>query len=96
MTSSYPSSNHATHGSVNGSTQDTLPPFSSNPSAASSTTAADQQALSTFRTSAYVTNLTASHIQHRHRTAQQAKASHITDMKAYLDDFDAIMARYEK
>ncbi|KAN0090445.1 hypothetical protein V8E51_019024 [Hyaloscypha variabilis] len=96
MTSSYPSSNHATHGSVTGPAQDTLPPFSSNSSAASSTTATDQQALSTARTSAYLDNPTASHIQHRHRSAQQAEASHTADMKAYLNNFDATMAKHEK
>ncbi|PMD34895.1 hypothetical protein L207DRAFT_570516 [Hyaloscypha variabilis F] len=59
-------------------------------------TAAEQQALSTSRISAYVANPAASHVQHRHKSTQQAEASHAADMKAYLDEFDATMAKYEK
>ncbi|KAN0090442.1 hypothetical protein V8E51_019021 [Hyaloscypha variabilis] len=88
MSSAYPSSNHATDGSVISSAQASLP--------SSVVDTADHQALSNARTSAYVTNPTASHVQHRHRSTQQAEASHTADMKAYLDDFDAMMARYEK
>jgi hypothetical protein len=35
-------------------------------------------------------------VQHRHRSAQHAVSSHATDMKAYLDDFDATMAKHKK
>ncbi|KAN0090444.1 hypothetical protein V8E51_019023 [Hyaloscypha variabilis] len=100
MSSSYPSSNHAIHGSANGSSSssapDPLPSISSHSAAANTAAAADQQALSTSRTLAYVANPTASHVQHRHRSVKQAKASHAADIKVFLDNFDAIMARYEK
>lgn len=75
----------------------TTPPSSAqDPPLSSTTTAVEQQALSIASISAYIAHPTASHVQHRHRSAQQAEASHATDMKAYLDDFDATIAKNEK
>jgi hypothetical protein len=78
------------------STQDSPSSSSSNSSSTAAAAATDQQRLSASRTGAYIANLAHSHVQHRHRSAQHAVSSHTTDMKAYLDDFDAIMAKHEK
>ena len=78
------------------STQDSPSSSSSNSSSTAAAAAADQKQLSTSRTAAYVANPVHSHVQHRHRSAQHAVSSHATDMKAYLDDFDATMAKHEK
>ncbi|PMD26321.1 hypothetical protein NA56DRAFT_698496 [Hyaloscypha hepaticicola] len=126
MSSTYPSSNHATNGSVNelillcddGLVIEVRCPFAlpklsfqmyakSNNifhrSASASTnaspyasTAAEQQVLSTSRTAAYFTDTTTSHIQHRHRSAEQSVASHTANMRAYLDAFNAALATFEK
>ncbi|PMD34899.1 hypothetical protein L207DRAFT_570518 [Hyaloscypha variabilis F] len=82
MSSSYPSSNHATDGSAKSSAHN----------ATCSTSAAEQYELSISRTSAYVEDTTTSHVHHRHKSAKQSKESHTTSMKAYLDDFDIRMA----
>ncbi|KAH8767885.1 hypothetical protein BGZ57DRAFT_481963 [Hyaloscypha finlandica] len=78
------------------STQDSPSSSSSNSSSTAAAAAADQQQLSASRTAAYVASPAHSHVQHRHRSAQHAISSHGTDMKAYLDDFDATMAKHEK
>ncbi|KAE9365910.1 hypothetical protein N431DRAFT_487794, partial [Stipitochalara longipes BDJ] len=72
--SSYPSSDHATHGSVNDSAQDPLP--STNSSTSTTASPGFQQALDASRTSAYVADSTNSCTQHRHKSAEESEASH--------------------
>ncbi|KAE9365911.1 hypothetical protein N431DRAFT_86663 [Stipitochalara longipes BDJ] len=69
---------------------------STSSSSAFFTSATEQEALSNSRTSSYVADPTASHVQHRHRSTKQAMTSHAANMKAYLDHFDTIMAKHEK
>ncbi|KAN0090448.1 hypothetical protein V8E51_019027 [Hyaloscypha variabilis] len=78
------SSNYATHGSValDDSTHGSTPTSST----------AEQQELSIIRTAAYVADSAASHVQTRYKSAKQSKAAHTSGIKAYLDDFDAVMA----
>ncbi|KAN0090447.1 hypothetical protein V8E51_019026 [Hyaloscypha variabilis] len=66
--------------------------YSSAHNSTSTSSAAEQYELSISRTSAYVEDPTASHVQHRYKSAKQSKESHITSIKAYLDDFDTTMA----
>jgi hypothetical protein len=66
--------------------------YSSAHNATSTSSAAEQYELSISRTSAYVEDPTASHVQHRHKSTKQSKESHTSSMKAYLDNFDATMA----
>ena len=61
-------------------------------SSSPSISAIEQEALYNSRTLAYVTDPTASHIQHSHKSAEQSKASHTSSMKEYLDEFDTTMA----